>query len=158
MWTSLRSPSTRVYRNRSVSSKGRALRRHGRFLLPHTPLACPPTSRPVLFCLVPFGSGSFSPTPGLPDCFGATLHNAKLPLCVTGSTLPTQTYARVYTQWPAYTSPPRSPALIYKDHAQFLLTCLIVSCHFRAICIIAQCVYHAFFRRKCKVTWPFLPG
>lgn len=78
-----------------MSSKRRAQFLEKTWQLPvasHTPLSCPPTFHSVLSCLVPCSSGSSTPTLGLPDCFCAALRDAKLPLCVTGSTLPTHTH------------------------------------------------------------------
>lgn len=106
-----------------------SLRRDFSFLLPNTPLSCPPTSHPVLSCLVQCCSGSSSPTPGLPNCFGASLCNAKMSVCVTGSTLPTRTHTSVNicNRW-------RTKCVLVGAHAVDLLlftrimkTCLIIS-------------------------------
>lgn len=58
----------------------------------HVP-SCPDPSCLVLSCLSSHAAPEVpAPPEVLPDCFGFSLRNAKLPSCVTGSTLPTHTY------------------------------------------------------------------
>lgn len=117
---------------------------------------------PILSCLVLYTKSS-SPTPGLVHRFGTTLWNAKLPLCVIQSILPTHTHKSLNT-WNrrVHRDPLRSAH--FRDLPLFAgLTLMWGTCLITISSVISDpsgslfSEQHAFLQRKCKWTWPFLP-